>query len=352
MNEPVRWGILSTANIGVKRFIPGVKKSRNGIVAAIASRDEARARTVAATLDIPRAYGSYEALLADPAIDAIYNPLPNSMHARWTLAAAAAGKSVLCEKPLAIDSVQAQAMIDGCRERGVLLMEAFMYRFHPQHARVRELIDSGAIGELRFVRAAFTFMLEPFPARNVRLQGELAGGALMDVGCYAVNAARMLFGEEPQWASAQSDVRAEFGVDVSLAGILGFRGGRTAIFDCGFRAAGHGSYSAVGTAGQIDVPAAFVPDPKETTVRIAGPDGWREERIAGVDQYQLEAEEFADALLRQRPLRIAADDALGTLRAIEALYRSAGAGGLRQAISGADIGCSDVLASGAPHSKA
>jgi xylose dehydrogenase (NAD/NADP) len=335
MRDTVRWGILSTANIGVKRFIPGVKKSANGSVAAIASRDAGRAREIAASLDIPRAYGSYEELLADPEIDAIYNPLPNSLHAQWTLAAADAGKAILCEKPLAIGSAEAQHMIDGCRERGVLLMEAFMYRFHPQHARVRELIAGGAIGELRFVRGAFTFMLEPFRPANVRLQSALAGGALMDVGCYTVNAARMLFGHEPVWASAQWDFRPEFGVEVSLAGILGFGEGRTATFDCGFRAAGQGSYSAVGTRGQIDVPAAFVPDPHETVVRIVASGEVRVERIAGVDQYQLEAEEFADALLTRRPLRIPADDALGTLRAIEALHRSAAAEGRREAVAAA-----------------
>lgn len=332
MTDAIRWGILSTANIGIKRFIPGVKKSHNGRVVALASRDEARARAVAATLDIPTVHASYEALLADPDVDAVYNPLPNSLHAEWTLKAAAAGKSILCEKPLAVDSAQARQMIDGCREHGVLLMEAFMYRFHPQHARVRELIDAGAIGELRFVRSAFTFLLEPFKPANVRLQGELAGGALMDVGCYTVNAARMLFAQEPQWASAQWDFRPEFGVEVSLAGVLGFSDNRTAIFDCGFRAAGEGSYSAVGTAGQIDVPAAFVPAPAETVVRIADSGGVREERIPGVDQYQLEAQEFADALLARRALRIPADDALGTLRAIEALHRSAAAGGKREEV--------------------
>ncbi len=332
MKDQIRWGILSTANIGVKRFIPGVKKSRNGVVAAIASRDEAKARRVADSLGIPSVHASYDALLADPDIDAIYNPLPNSLHAEWTLKAAAAGKPILCEKPLAIDSAQARSMIDGCAAHGVLLMEAFMYRFHPQHARVRALIADGAIGQLRFVRAAFTFLLEPFKPANVRLQRDLAGGALMDVGCYTVNAARMLFGEEPAWASAQWDFRPEFGVEVSLAGVLGFSDARTAIFDCGFRAAGTGSYSAIGTKGQIDVPTAFVPDPTETIVRITDADGPRDERIAGVDQYQLEAEEFADALLSGRPVRIGASDALGTLRAIEALHRSAAAAGRREEV--------------------
>jgi predicted dehydrogenase len=330
MNGRIRWGILSTANIGIKRFIPGAQASRNGIVAAIASRDGARAREVAARLGIGRAYGSYEALLADPELDAIYIPLPNSLHAEWTAKAAAAGKPVLCEKPLAADAAQARRMIDRCASLGVPLMEAFMYRFHPQHARVRELIDAGTIGELRAVRTAFTFLLEPFPLQNVRLKADLAGGALMDVGCYTVNAARMLFGEEPAWASAQWDFREEFGVEVTLAGVLGFSDNRMATFDCGFRAAGQGYYVAAGTKGQIEVLNAFVPQPQDVSILVTDANGRREERIAGVDQYRLEAEEFADALLEHRPPRIPPSDAIGTLRAIEALHRSARAAGLRQ----------------------
>jgi predicted dehydrogenase len=306
--------------------------SHNGVVTAIASRDEARARDAATRLGIARAYGSYEELLADPEIDAIYNPLPNSLHAEWTVKAAAAGKAILCEKPLAVDAAEARAMIDACRAHGALLMEAFMYRFHPQHARVRALIDEGAIGDLRAVRTAFTFMLEPFPVANVRLQADLAGGALMDVGCYAVNASRMLFGEEPQWASAQWDFREEFGVEVTLAGILGFSDGRVATFDCGFRAAGQGYYLAAGTKGQIEVLNAFVPSANEVSLLVTDASGRREERLPGVDQYQLEAEEFADALLSRRPLRIPADDAVGTLLAIQALHRSARSGGLRQEV--------------------
>jgi predicted dehydrogenase len=334
MPEKIRWGILSTANIGVKRFIPGANASRNGVVTAIASRDRARAHDVAARLGIPRVHDDYAALLADPDVDAIYNPLPNDLHAEWTLAAAAAGKPILCEKPLAIDAAQAQRIVDGCRECRVLLMEAFMYRLHPQHARVRELVASGEIGELRTMRASFNFMLEPFDPNNVRLKADLAGGALMDVGCYTVNAARMHFAEEPAWVSAQADVRAAFGVEVAMAGVLGFSDGRMATFDCGFRAAGKGSYAIGGTRGSIEVLDAFVPDPKsgDVSLLITGPNGRREERISPVDQYRLEAEAFADAILHGAPLPYAASDAVANMRVIDALHRSAAASGVREPV--------------------
>jgi len=333
MTQTVRWGILSTANIAVKRFIPGAQKSHNGVVAAIASRDLDRARRVAERLSIPRAYGSYQELIEDPDVDAIYIPLPNSMHAEWTIKAAAAGKPVLCEKPLALTSSEALTMIEACRRHNVLLMEAFMYRFHPQQALVRSLIDGGAIGDLRAVRAAFTFMLEPFPPANVRLRAELGGGALMDVGCYAVNAARMLFGAEPVAASALWDLRPEFGVEVSLAGILDFGGGRFATFDCGFRAPGRGWYTVVGTKGQIEVPDAFVPAEADLQVRVTKAGATVEHLVPGVDQYQLEAEEFAAALLNSRRLQIPPEDAVATLRVIEALHRSASREGERQSVS-------------------
>ncbi len=331
--ERVRYGILGAANIAIKRFIPGALSAHNSVVHAIASRDLSRAREVAARFAIPVAYGSYRELLDDPDIDAVYIPLPNTLHAEWTIAAAEAGKAILCEKPLGVGSEEAQRMIDAARANGVLLMEAFMYRFHPQHARVREILDADEIGAVRAVRTAFTFQLEPFDPANVRLQRELAGGALMDVGCYCVNAARMIFGEEPQWASAQWDFREQFGVEVSLAGVLTFSDARTATFDCGFRAAGQGSYTIAGTKGQIDVPTAFVPQPVDTTIRVIAGAASREETIPGVDQYRLEAIEFADAFLRRRPLRIPPQDAVATLRAIEALHRSAAAGGLRERIT-------------------
>ena len=330
MADRIRWGILGTGRHALLRFIPGVAASCNGVVAAIASRDHGRAQDTAAKLGIERAYGSYEALLADAGVDAIYNPLPNSMHGEWTLRAAEAGKPVLCEKPLAKDADEAQRMVDGCRRHGVLLMEAFMYRFHPQHVRVRALLDEGAIGEIRLVRATNTFLMDPINPRNVRLQGSLAGGALMDVGCYTVNAARMLFGEEPQWAAARYDYREDFGVDMTLAGILGFSDGRMAMIDGSFRTARQGWYMVAGTTGQIELPIAFTNTTPDTTILITDENGQREERFAGVNQFTLEAEEFADALLQGRPVCIPPEDGVANMRVIDALYRSAAAQGLRE----------------------
>src|SRR5688500_11487316 len=201
----LRWGIVSTARIARERFVPGVRAASEGEVVAIASRDAGRAQAVATELRIPRAYATYEALLADPEVDAVYIGLPNGLHAEWTVRAAEAGKHVLCEKPAARRAADAQRMVEACGRAGVVLMEAFMYRLHPQHARVLELVRQGAIGDPVFVRASFCFAMsaERRAAGDVRLQAGLEGGALMDVGCYALNAARYIFGAEPLAVSAQ-----------------------------------------------------------------------------------------------------------------------------------------------------
>src|SRR3954447_13087611 len=184
----VRWGVLSTANIGRRAVLPAIQRSRNGELVAVASRDADKARAFAADLGIPRAYASYEQLLADPEIEAVYIPLPNSMHREWTIKAAQAGKHILCEKPLGLNAAECAEMDAAARQNGVLLMEAFMYRFHPQTERVIQLIRQGAIGHPRLIHAAFTFRLSN-PA-NIRLQSDLGGGSLMDVGCYCVNVSR------------------------------------------------------------------------------------------------------------------------------------------------------------------
>ena len=247
MSDQIRWGILSTAKIGREKVIPAIHKSRNGVVAAVASRDLERARAFADETGIPTAYGSYEELLADPNIDAIYNPLPNSGHAPWSIACAEAGKPSLCEKPLAADAPEAQTMVDAFAARGILFAEAFMYRFHPQTEAVLDLVRSGFLGELRSIDSTFTFSIDR--ESNIRLDKSLAGGALMDVGCYCVNVMRLMTGEEPVAARAFARIGAQSQVDETLCGVLDFPSGVIGHFDCSFRAMHIARYDLHGSAG-------------------------------------------------------------------------------------------------------
>jgi xylose dehydrogenase (NAD/NADP) len=328
MNEqPLRWGIMSTARIARSRFIPGVRAGSEGVVVAIASRDEARAQQVATELAIPRAYGSYEALLADPQVDAVYIALPNGLHPEWTIKAAEAGKHVLCEKPAACRAADARRMVEACRRAGVVLMEAFMYRLHPQHARVRELIQQGVIGLPMIIHASFCFSMPPErrAAGDVRLQPELDGGALLDVGCYAVNAARLLFGEEPVLALGQQRIDPQLGVDTSFAGILRFPGDRLALVDGSFDTAGPQRYELAGPQGTIAVERAYLPGPGPARIEIVERGQHRVEEVPPVDQYALEADHFARSVRAGRLLP-PAEDGLQQALAIEALLASAETG--------------------------
>jgi xylose dehydrogenase (NAD/NADP) len=324
IEEKVRWGVLSTANIGRRMVLPAIQRSSNGELLAVASRDASTAAALASELGIPLAYAAYEELLADPSVEAVYIPLPNSLHREWAIKALAAGKHVLCEKPLALDAAECAEMIAAARQHGVLLMEAFMYRFHPQTARVLELVRTGAIGEPRLIHAAFTFRVTN-PA-NIRLRPELGGGALMDVGCYCVNVARTLFGAEPTAAQAFAAWGAS-GVDEQLIGQLRFAGARYAQFDSALTLARRESYQVVGTEGVIDVPIAFLPGQGDTAIRITTAAGTATETIAGADEYQLMAEHFAACVRGAAQMRYSPAEALANMRAIEALYRSARHGG-------------------------
>lgn len=329
MSEPrLRWGILSTANIGRSLVIPAMQRSRNGSVVAVASRNLANAQSFAGQLGIPQTYGSYEELLD---IDAIYIPLPNSMHREWVIKAAAAGKHILCEKPLGLTAAECDEMALAAEQGGVLLMEAFMYRFHPQTELVQELVASGVIGELRMIKSAFTFHLTN-PA-NIRLSAELGGGALMDVGCYCVNISRTLAGSEPVEAQAYA-TWADSGVDAQIAGTLRWANGLIAQFDAALTLERREAYQAAGTDGYIDVPAAFVLN-RETAHTITVRHGRRSEeshQTVAVDEYQLMAEHFADCVQQQKPVRYPPAEAAANMRAIEALYRSAHNGGRPESI--------------------
>ena len=321
----LRWGVISTANIGRRAVIPAIQRSNNGSVVAVASRSQDRARAFATELGIPQAYGSYEALLAAENIEAVYLPLPNSLHREWTIQAAEAGKHILCEKPLALNAAECEEMEAAALRNGVKFMEAFMYRFHPQTEKVLELIRQGVIGQPRLIYAAFTFRLTN--PNNIRLQPELGGGALMDVGCYCVNVARTLAGAEPVEVQA-FDNWGKTGVDEEMAGTLRFADGLLAQFDCGLTLERREFYQVAGSEGHLDVPSAFLPGSGDTTVyEHHGRQGTTAHPVHGVDEYQLMVEHFADCVLNDKPLRYPPAEAAANMRAIEALYRSARNGG-------------------------
>jgi predicted dehydrogenase len=328
--ERVRWGILGAANIAAWQFIPAVRASRRGALVAVAARDAARAREFAARHGIPRAHAGYEALLADPEVDAVYIALPNALHAAWTEAAARAGKHVFCEKPFAANAPEAARAVAACEAAGVLCMEAFVYRYHPQTQRLERWLREGAIGTVRTVHAAFHFVLGGERRRtDIRMQAALAGGALMDVGCYAVNWLRLVFGEEPQQATAVAVWDPERGVDTQLVGMLHFSGGRAGTLSCGFDMPGTVATRVVGTEGEIVVSQPYHPRGQEATVALRRLGQAEEVYRDARDEppFLAAVEHFHDCLLDGRPPRLTARDAIGNMAAIDALLRSARAGG-------------------------
>ncbi|MCY3865127.1 MAG: Gfo/Idh/MocA family oxidoreductase [Chloroflexi bacterium] len=321
MTDKIRWGILSTARIG-RRVIPAIQASHNGEVAAVASRSLERAQAWADLHKIPRAYGSYEALFEDEGIDAIYNPLPNSMHAEWSIRCAEAGMPTLSEKPFASDAPEAQSIVDAFEQHDLPLAEAFMYRFHPQHAKAQEIIAAGGIGELQIINSSFTFPISD--GANIRLNKALAGGALMDVGCYCVNLMRFMTGEEPEGVRAAARIGERTGVDETLVGTLEFPSGVIGHFDCGLRSFGQHTYTLKGAEGMIVVPQSFVIDKAvDGIVRHWQGDNYSEQVVPAVDQYQLMVEDFADALLKQRPPRFAPADAVKNMVVVDRLLADA-----------------------------
>jgi xylose dehydrogenase (NAD/NADP) len=315
----VQWGILSTARINTK-FLAGARLSDKLEVVAVASRTPQNARRYAGHHGIERAYGSYEELLDDPELDAVYISLPNSLHLEWTEKALQAGKHVLCEKPLGRRAADVEAIFDVAARADRLLMEAFMYRHHPQTARVTELVASGAIGDLKLVRGAFSFRLEG--DGDVRLSSELGGGALMDVGCYCVNAARLLAGE-PEAASGHQRLGGD-GVDVAFVGTMRFAEDRLAHFHAGIDLAPRDELEVVGDRASL-----FLDDPwhcLEPVIELRTEGGVQRIEVEPVDSYLLEAENFSAAIRGDAAPLLGRADAVGQARAIEALYHSADLG--------------------------
>ena len=321
---PFRWGVLSTADIALEKVIPGMRRARETEVLAIASRDGVRARDAAARHGIPRAFGSYQALLDDPDVDAVYIPLPNHLHLEWTIAAARAGKPVLCEKPLALTADDARQMIRACREAGVPLMEAFMYRQHPSWVAVRELIAAGRIGHLTAIDSWFSYYNDdPANIRNVLAAG---GGALYDIGCYNVNLSRMLFDAEPTDVAASVVRDPVSGVDVLTSALLTFEAG-TSTFTCAMRVESDQRVHLYGTAGRVSIEIPFnIPPDRPTRISVtAGGDppvapASETITIPAADPYAVEVEQFAAAVRAGRPVPVPPEDAVANLRVIERVF--------------------------------
>jgi xylose dehydrogenase (NAD/NADP) len=320
----LRWGILGCAGIAVRAVIPGIRASETGVVAAIASRDLAKSKEMAAQLNIDKAYGSYEELLADSEIDAVYIPLPNHLHMEWTLRAAQAGKHVLCEKPIALDAAQAEKMVTACEQAGVQLAEAFMYRHHPRYFGIKEIIRSGEIGSIRGIHGAFTFN-NAASGSNVRFHRFMGGGSLYDVGCYPISAARYLLEQEPNAATMHAFFSPEHDdVDMMASGLLEFTGGVALTFDCGMWAAGRNTLEVLGDLGRIELPSAFVTPPSPgSNFFVITKEGRREVAVPDVNQYALQADDMAYAVWGKKPLRFESMDAVRNMRVIDACLQSA-----------------------------
>jgi predicted dehydrogenase len=327
--EPVRFGIISTAKIGVTKVIPGMQRSRHCRIEAIASRDLGRAKAAAEALGIPKAYGSYAELLADPSIEAVYNPLPNHLHVPVSIEAAAAGKHVLCEKPIALSAVEAGKLIEARDRAGVLIQEAFMVRCHPQWLRARELVRSGRIGELRVVQGSFSYMnLDP---ANVRNQAGIGGGGLYDIGVYPIVAARFLFEAEPTRVAAQIERDPDFKTDRLSSALLAFPSGQ-ALFVCSTQLVPYQRMQIFGSEGRIEVEIPFNAPP-DRPCRIFVDDGSKlgdasaeTETFEVVDQYRLQGDTFARAIREGTPLEFPLEDALRNMRVVDAMFRAAESG--------------------------
>ncbi|RFU61802.1 Gfo/Idh/MocA family protein [Peribacillus glennii] len=317
MNNKIKWGILSTANIAVEQLIPAIRKSSNGEVYAIAS-SSGRAADAAHSLQIPVAYDSYEQLLADPYIDAVYIPLPNNMHYEWTIKAAKANKHVLCEKPAALEVGQLEDMISACKENGVLFMEGFMYRFHPQHQKVKDLLAEKAIGNIKMVRACFSFYMEDREG-NIRLNPELGGGALYDIGSYCVNSINNILGTEPLSIEVTAEMNQD-GVDTTASAALFYPGNIHATLMCSFDAVMKNEYEIIGSNGSIRVPHSYRPDLNSGVgiVELTQENEYRKFTIYG-DQYLLEVEHFADCVINNKKPVYSGESSLMNLKVVKSL---------------------------------
>ncbi|MFL5801078.1 MAG: Gfo/Idh/MocA family protein [Roseiflexaceae bacterium] len=317
----VRWGVLSTAKIGTQKVLPAMQRGQYCEVVAIASRDLARAKEEAAQLGIPKAYGSYEELLADPAIDAVYNPLPNHLHVPWSIKAIEAGKHVLCEKPIGLSSAEAQELVDVAKRHPRLkVMEAFMYRHHPQWRRTQQIVESGGIGELRTIHSFFSYYNDD--PGNIRNMADIGGGGLMDIGCYNISLSRLIFGAEPRRIMGVVEYDPHFQTDRLASGILDFGRG-TATFTCSTQLTSYQRVNIYGTTGRIEIEIPFNAPPDRPCRMWHHQGDTIEEIVLEVcDQYTIQGDLFSQAVLDNTPVPTPLEDAVANMRAIEAVVES------------------------------
>lgn len=316
----VRWGVLGVANIAVKKVIPAMQRGAISKITGIASRDLPKAERAARELGIAKAYGSYQDLLADPEIDAIYNPLPNHLHVPWSIRAAEAGKHVLCEKPIALSAAQARELIAARDRAQVKIGEAFMARTHPQWLRAKELAQNGSIGELRVVSGFFSYMNRD--ANNVRNRADWGGGALLDIGCYPVTLSRMLFACEPRRVFGSIERDPDFQIDRLTSAILEFPAGQC-VFTCSTQLVPYQTMQIFGTRGRIGIEIPFNAPPDVPT-RIFIDD--RVEEFPVCDQYTIQGDLFSLAILEDGPVPVPLEDAVKNMETIDAIFRSAETG--------------------------
>ena len=331
MAEQIKWGVLGNANIARVCVIPAIQKSRNGTVHALATRSPEYAKETAVKNNIDHVYDSYDRLIMDPEVDVVYIPLPNHLHYPWTLKALGAGKHVLCEKPLACSAREAEEMTTAATEGGLLLMEAFMYRFHPRSQRVKQMVDDGEIGKVCLVRAAFCYHMDDdilSEGKNARLKPEMGGGAFLDVGCYSVSLARWLLDEEPLEGQAQA-IYHSGGVEIHAVASLRFPGGGLATLEASFITALQQTYTIVGTEGVIELPHdAFIPWEKDAVFTVRGEDQevGQQYITPGADEYQVMVEGFGDAVLGKTELPFSPVDSIENMRVLDGLAEAARTG--------------------------
>jgi len=329
MVRKLRWGILGTANIAAAKVIPAMQRGEFTEVVAIASRELARAEHVAKAQGIPRVYGSYEQLLTDPEIEAVYNPLPNHLHVPWTIKAAESGKNVLCEKPIALNVDQARSLLDVRNRIGVKIQEAFMVRTHPQWLATRELLQANRIGHLRSITGFFSyFNAEP---DNIRNKPEMGGGALLDIGCYPISMSRFIFGMEPKRVLGVIEHDNKLGIDRLTTGILDFPNGQCT-FTCSTQLAPYQRMTFYGTKGRIEIPIPFnSPNDRPTTIQIDDGSslfGTSAESLEFpiCDQYTIQGDLFSQAVLDNKEQAVPLEDAINNMTVIDAVFRSAETG--------------------------